>query len=272
MDIDYYAILNVPRDAHAKAWEVILSYRNLALRLYARIKAYQQHPSSRPEPEEVFDLSLLDLNEKAYCELLNEACDLRGEIFNNYGEKTLKSGVPARNGFISTYCYHKDYMRTYHELFASYSPYADLIDDAANPPNLQSVNQGKEIIKFLPLTLEEIYKGCIKSYKIIKKKDCNDFENKSNMKESFLFIPIEPGCLEGTCIKIIEAGDECVTKKPIDIVFITSDIPHDKYRREKFDLHMDYTISLKMALSGFKISITTLDDRKLEISITETVE
>lgn len=280
MGVDYYSILNVQRDA--SLWDIKLSYRALALRLHPHRKLYQQHPN--PRPEGVFDLPLPTLPENIYWELLNEAYDvlsddLRREIFDLYGEEGLKRGVAAPTGFIPPYSYHKDHMRTYFEFFGSFSPYADLIDAATNPPPLYTVKEGRgivhkdpSIVKIISVTLEELYKGCFKNYKYCRKVFTDEFKNKLESKENSLLIPIAPGCLEGSRVTFHEAGDESMTRTPADIIFITSDIPHARFRRDLWNLHMDYDVTLKQALTGFKISITTLDDRKLEVFVTDVVE
>jgi DnaJ-class molecular chaperone len=280
MGVDYYAVLDVSRDA--SLWEIKLAYRKLALRLHPHRKQYQQHPN--PRPEGVFDLPLPDLNEKIYWELLNEAYDvlsdqLRREIYNNYGEEGLKRGVVVPNGYIPPYCYHHDHMRTYYEFFGSYSPYADLIDAATNPPPLYTVKEGRGVIhkdpntvKVLHVTLEDVYKGGVKSFKYIRKEFTDELKNNLEEREVTIIVPITPGCLEGSRIIFNEAGDQSMTRKSGDFIFVTCDIPHEKYRRENANLHTDYTISLKEALTGFKMSIMTLDDRKLDILVTDIVE
>lgn len=280
MGVDYYAVLDIPRDA--SLWEIKLAYRKLALRLHPYRKEYQQHPN--PRPEGVFDLPLPNLKENKYWSLINEAYDalsdnLRREIYNQYGEEGLKRGVAAPNGYIPPYCYHQDYMRTYFEFFGSYSPYADLIDAATNPPPLYTVSVGRgvihkdpNIIKMIPVTLEDIYNGGVKNYKFTRKEFTDDLKTNLEEKEVTLLILISPGCLEGSQIIFHEAGDQSITRTPADIIFVTCDIPHEKFRRENSNLHMDYEITLNEALTGFKMSIKTLDERKLDILITDIVE
>jgi len=279
MGVDYYALLDVKRDA--SIWEIKLAYRKLALRLHPLRKQYQQHPN--PRPENVFDMPLPTLSENIYWELLNEAYDvlsddLRREVFNQYGEEGLKRGVPAPNGYIPPYCYHNDPMRTYFEVFGSNSPYSDLIDAVTNPPPLYKVKQGfgvihkdPEVPKLLKLSLEDVYFGCTKLFSYKRKEFVDDLKIRTEDREVRLAIDVCPGCFEGTKITFNEAGDQSITRKSGDIAFITSDIPHEKFRRDKIDLHMDYSITLKQALIGFKMRISTLDDRKLELNVTDIV-
>jgi DnaJ family protein B protein 13 len=277
MGLDYYAILDVKRDA--SIWEIKMAYRKLALRLHPQRKEYQQHPV--PRPEGVFDLPLPALSEDVYWELLNEAFDVLSndlwrEIFNLYGEEGLKRGTPAPNGFAAPYVYHKDCMLTFYDFFGSYSPYCDLIDAATNPPPLYRVNEGvgvihknPDIVKYLNLTLEEVYQGCIKVFKFTRKEFVDEWKTATEDREVSIAIPIQAGCMTGTRIVYAEYGDQTVTRSPADIVFVTFEEPHPIYTRENVHLHMRHEISLKQALTGFKMTVETLDGRKLEFNVTD---
>lgn len=282
MGVDYYALLDIPRNA--SIWEIKLAYRKLALRLHPLRKQYPQHPT--PRPDDVFDLPLPKLSEDLYWELVNEAYDvlsndLHRQVFNVYGEEGLKRGVEAPCGYVQPYSYHNDCMRTYFDVFGTNSPYADLIDASCNPPDLYKVKQGfgvvhkdPDVIKMIHLTLEDIYSGCIKTFTFER----DEFEDDPNCQQKLvkeevtLTIPIHAGCLEGTKITFPEAGDRSVTRKSADIVFITCDVPHKIFRRDKANLHMDYNVTLKQALTGFKMCIETIDFRKLEFNVTDIVE
>lgn len=279
MGVDYYGILDIKRDA--TIWEIKLAYRKLALQLHPLRKQYQQHPN--PRPENVFDLPLSMLPENLNWELLNEAYDvlsddLRREVFNQYGEEGLKRGIAAPDGFIPPYCYHHDYMQTYFEFFGSYSPYSDLIDAATNPPPLYKVKQGfgvihkdPEVKHLLRLTLDEVYFGCKKIFNFKRKEFVDDLKVMTEDRDVSLSVPINAGCFEGTMITFKEAGDKSITRKPADVTFITCDEPHKIFRRDELNLHMDYSITLKQALSGFKMTIVTIDERKLEFNVTDIV-
>lgn len=280
MGLDYYAILGVPRTA--TIYDIKSSYRKLALRLHPERKKYPQHPN--PRPEGVFELPLPALPEKTNWELINEAYDvlsnsLRREIFDQFGEEGLKSGVVAPNGCIQPYAYHGDFMCTYFEFFGSFSPYADFIDAVTKPPVLYNTEEGigvkhrdPAIEHLLHLDLEEVFRGGIKLVKIFRYEFVDEFKTKTEKKEVVLSVPISPGILEGTQLLFPEAGDRSPTKLSADIKFIICDNKHEKFRRDKSDLHMDYEISLKEALIGFRMTIMTIDGRKLEMFITDVIE
>lgn len=280
MGLDYYAILNVPRTA--SIFDIKLAYRKLALRLHPQRKVYPQHPNQRPEG--VFDLPLPSLPEQTYWEVLNEAYDvlsnsLRREVYDQYGEECLKRGVAAPHGFVPPYDYHEDPMRTYFEFFGSNSPFCDLIDAATNPPKLYKTKEGvgvknKDPIieRLISLDLEEVFHGGVKLVKILRHEFVDECKQKTDVKEISLTVPIAPGIIEGTRMVFPEAGDQGPTRIPADIVFVICDKPHKCFRREGWNLHMEKTINLREALTGFKLSIDTIDDRKLEILITDVIK
>lgn len=280
MGLDYYAVLDVPRTATIH--DIKLAYRKLALRLHPHRKNYPQHPN--PRPEGTFDLPLPTLPEKTCWKLLNEAYEvlsdpLRREVFDQYGEEGLKRGMPAPSGYIEPFNYHGCGLRTYFEFFGSYSPYSDLTDAATAPPPLYSTKEGKgvknkdpTVERLLHLELEEVFNGCTKLVKILRNEFVDSFEKKTEVRETVLSVPIAPGIIAGTQILFPEAGDRSATRIPADIAFIVCDAPHKIYRRDKWNLHVDYKISLKEALTGFKLKLNTIDDRKLEMNITDVVE
>lgn len=278
MGFDYYAILNVPRNASLH--DIKLSYRRLALKLHPHRKRYPQHPN--PAPEGTFTLPTLP--ENTYWELINEAYDVLSnplwrEVFDNYGEEGLKKGVSAPEGRIQPYCYHKEPLRTYFTFFGSYSPYADLIDAIVNPPLLYKVEEGvgvknkdPTLHRLIYLDLEEVFHGGVKKVKIMRQQFVDDFKTKTEEAEVELSVNIEPGILEGTELVFLESGDQSPTRIPADIAFHICDKPHKIFRRENWNLHMNWEISLQEALTGFKITVNTIDDRKLPFLITDIVE
>lgn len=280
MGLDYYAALDVPRNA--TIYEIKKSYRKLALRLHPDRKNYPQHPN--PPPEHTFDLPLPALPPNVFWELLNEAYDvlsnaMRREVFDQYGEEGLKQGVAAPHGYISPYCYHGEPMKTYFDFFGSVSPFCDLADAVTNPPKLYCVKEGigvknkdPSIERLIHLDLEEVFRGGVKLVKILRHEFVDRCRTKTEVKEVCLLVPIAPGIMEGTRLVFPEAGDQGATRIPADIIFIVCDKPHEIYRRDKWNLHIDRKITLKEALTGFKLSVTTIDDRKLEILVTDVVE
>jgi DnaJ-class molecular chaperone len=106
----------------------------------------------------------------------------------------------------------------------------------------------------------------------MRKEFVNDLKYETKLREKSLTLEIRPGCLEGTKIIFENCGDQSITRKPADLIFTTRDVPHEKFTRDKCDLHMTHEITLRQALTGFKITLQTLDDRELNFLVTEVVE
>lgn len=280
MGVDYYAILDVPRTA--TIYDIKLAYRKLALRFHPDRFMYPQHPN--PRPEGVFDVPLPDLPEDTTWKLLNEAYDalsdpMRREVFDKYGEEGLKRGCAAPDGYIQPYCYHFQPLRTYFEFFCSYSPFADLIDAATKPPRLYHVMEGTGVKqkdppteKELLLDLEEVFHGTSKLVKFNRDEFVDEMKTRIENKEVTLNVQIPAGILEGTRLTFTEQGSQSLTRTAGDVVFVVSSKPHAVYRRDQINLHMTHKISLKEALTGFKLKLVTLDDRNIDIFVSEIVE
>lgn len=216
-------------------------------------------------------------------EYVNEAYDilqnpLTREIYDLYGEEGLKRGVSAPEGYIQPYVYHGDFMQTYYEVFGSFSPYTDLIDAVTNPPPLYSVKEGmgvklkeKDIEKLMYLDLKEILNGGVKKMKILRHEFIDGPKSVTEIREKILVIPFSAGIPTGTRIKFPEEGDQGPTRIPADIIFIVTEKPHEIFSRRGDNLQMIYQIDLKQALCGFTITLTTIDDRKLVIMITDVI-
>lgn len=61
----------------------------------------------------------------------------------------------------------------------------------------------------------------------------------------------------------------CIFKA--DIVFVTTEIPHDIFERKNDDLVMIVDVFLKEALTGTVVKIQTLDDRVFRVPITSII-
>lgn len=282
MGLDYYAILKIPRNSTLN--EIQLAYRKWAIRSHPKRISYPKHSEIKPEDIPDDDLPFPSLPINNFWEYLNEAYDvlsnnLTREVYDNFGEEGLKTGVPAPDGFIQRYSYHGDFMKTYIQFFGTFSPYSDLIDAVTHPPILYSINDGKtgvkvkdkSIEKILSLELREIFYGAVKKMKILRQEFVDEGKTVTKIKEKVLVIQIAAGVLPGTKICFPEEGDQGPTRIPADIIFVVSDIPHPIYLRRESNLYMNYKIDLKQALCGFILKIHTIDDRKLQIPITNVV-
>ena len=84
-------------------------------------------------------------------------------------------------------------------------------------------------------------------------------------------VQIRPGYKAGTKITFPGLGDEKPGLQPGDIVFVVKEKPHPLFRREKDDLIVTKTVSLKEALTGVCFMVTSIDGKKFKVDSTNFV-
>ncbi|RCH97895.1 hypothetical protein CU098_011453 [Rhizopus stolonifer] len=89
--------------------------------------------------------------------------------------------------------------------------------------------------------------------------------------DKILTINVKAGWKAGTKIRFPGEGDELDNGQTQDIEFIVEEKPHATYKREGDHLRMTITLSLAEALTGFKKTIKTLDERTLSVSNSKSV-
>ncbi|XP_075215276.1 dnaJ homolog subfamily B member 13-like [Lycorma delicatula] len=261
MGIDYYGVLGISK--HSTDLEIKQAFRRLAI----------QYNPERQKNELLLEPF----------ELITEAYDVLSQpklkaLYDQFGEEGLKKGIPTKEKFYPPYIYHGNPLRTFKEFFGTVSPYADLLGILYTPQTLFDFDIGKGIkkketdfIRPLELTLYEVYTGATKKMKIQHRVFVDDSEATTTVCEKVLTIPIKPGLPPGTEIVFSEAGDQGHSIIPGDVVFVTEDIPHEKYSRVGTDMKTVKEVTLKEALTGVKFNLETLDHRILHINITQVV-
>lgn len=260
MGIDYYAILNLTRNATDA--DVKKLYRKLALKF---------HPDKNHEPgaEEKF-------------RQISEAYDVLSDpkkraTYDQFGEEGLKGGVPDNEGFTNGYTFHGDPEKVFRDFFGGSNPFADFFD--ANGDFITGFGglsgRGKKkqdapIERDLFLSLEELYHGCVKKMKI-SRRVMNEDGHTSSIRDKILTIHVKPGWKSGTKITFPEEGDQGPNSVPADIVFVIRHKDHPLFRRNGDDLIFTAKIPLGKALIGCSIEVPTLDGRLLNVPINDIV-
>ncbi|CAM8934931.1 unnamed protein product [Rhodiola kirilowii] len=121
----------------------------------------------------------------------------------------------------------------------------------------------------LPCSLEELYKGTTKKMKITRQ--IADASGKTMPVEEILTIEVKPGWKKGTKITFPEKGNEQPGVIASDLVFVIDEKPHSVFTRDGNDLVLTKRISLGEALTGYTVSVTTLDGRSLSIPINNVI-
>lgn len=171
-------------------------------------------------------------------------------------------------------------MKVYHDVFGTFSPYANLIDGLTNPPPLYTnkvygigvKTKDPPVEKRVALDLEEVRSGCVKIMNLIRLEFVDNEQIVTEKRKKTLKLNIKPGTTAGTRFTFKEEGDRNATKVPSDVIFVVEDKPHPRFKRDNLhDLIYEHKIDLCQALTGFKFVIETLDKRKLKLSITNVV-
>jgi DnaJ family protein B protein 4 len=122
----------------------------------------------------------------------------------------------------------------------------------------------------LQLDLSELYTGTTKRLKLTR--NVREGNSMKRVQEQ-LEVGIKPGWKAGTKLTYEGKGDEDPrTGQAGDIVLVIADKPHDVYKREGNDLVHETTISLRSALTGFKLTLPQLDGREVSLPIRDVVQ
>jgi DnaJ family protein B protein 4 len=128
-------------------------------------------------------------------------------------------------------------------------------------PKKNSIQQ--QIVK---VTLEELFTGCLKKFKIKSKIFIN--MNETTIKEKIIEFDVKQGWKNGTKITFEQTGDQLHPTIPQnDIEFIIETFPHNSFERNGDDLTYKASISLKQALCGGYIEMQYLDGVKRKIPL-----
>ena len=273
---DYYQILKLSRSCSQE--EISESYRILSLKYHPKI--------SKPENSATYEYYFQKLAE-AY-EVLSDP--KKKEIFDIYGKEGLKNGIMRKDKKIDGY----RYLGNGHEIFEKFmgtgNPFTlirenekknkeirekeNIIIDAAKQQNNneeKNEKKAKDIVIELECTLEELYNGCVKNVKYNRKKVSSDSITLKDVEDS-IDVEILRGYDKNSVIRFKDMGNEGLGEKNSDLVIKIKEKKNKLFKRvNKNDLIYIHEISLSQALNGEPVRLTTLDNRKIAISIDEII-
>ncbi len=91
-------------------------------------------------------------------------------------------------------------------------------------------------------------------------------------EQKILEINVKKGWKEGTKITFPKEGHQSPNKVPADIVFVIKDKKHPLYTRDSDNnLHHKAKISLREALTGTRLDIQGIDDKRITLPVNEIV-
>lgn len=128
--------------------------------------------------------------------------------------------------------------------------------------------KGQTVRCELGVTLEELYFGRTKTMRISRKRiDPQTHAVRTESKD--LKIDIKKGWKSGTTVTFEGEGDEEPNVRPGDVQFVIKEKKHNIFERNGNDLIKTVRITLKQALMGVNVNVTTLDNRTLKVPVTE---
>ena len=265
---DYYEILELNKNCSQE--DISESYRKLSLKFHPKV--------TKPENSAVFEYHFQKLAE-AY-EVLSDPN--KKEIFDIYGKEGLKNGIEGKNGKKKE---GYRFIGNGHEIFEKFmgtsNPFAlirenekkskeAIVIDAANAIHNEETKE-KNIDINLECTLEELYNGCVKNVKYTKKKICEDLRTTED-REVDIEVDIMKGYSKNTILPFKEMGNDYPGKKSSDLIIHIKEKKHPYFKRvNKDDLIYMHNITLAQALKSDPVKLTTLDNRKISISIDEII-
>lgn len=261
--MDYYKILELKRDCTDA--DIKKAYRR---------KAISWHPErNEGKSKDLVEQRFKTISESYY--VLSDSM-LRA-VFDQYGEKGLKNGVPnGTGGWIPAWSFTQNPETLFAEFFGSFSPFADFFNGESRINNLFAdigEKQGPKCeaqVLDLYCSLEELYAGCTKKVKVVRQRLQSDGAGRY-AEERVMSVDINPGWREGTKLTFTNEGDEELKRETGDVVFVLKERTHARFRRVKDDLLFTAKINLVEALTGATVEVETLDGRKVPVAITEIV-
>ena len=268
---DYYEILEL--DKNCSQEDISESYRRLSLKYHPKV--------TKPENSAVFEYHFQKLAE-AY-EVLSDPN--KKEIFDIYGKEGLKNGIEGKNGRKKN---GYRFMGNGHEIFEKFmgtsNPFTlirenekkskeTIVIDAANAnANIEKKECNEKDINIdLECSLEELYNGCVKNVKFTKKKICEDLRTTED-QEVNIEVEIMKGYDKNTILPFKEMGNDYPGEKSSDLLIHIKEKKHPNFKRvNKDDLIYMHEITLAQALNGDPVRLTTLDNRKIAVSIDEII-
>jgi len=118
-------------------------------------------------------------------------------------------------------------------------------------------------------TLEELYSGCSKKMKVTRK--IYDQNGGAKTEEKIITIDVKPGWKAGTKVTFEDMGDKYPNKQAADMVFRIEEKPHAYFTRERNNLVYKADVTLREALCGTHVMISTLSGRHLKVNVKDII-
>ena len=262
---DYYEILLLPKNCSQE--DIAESYRRLSLKYHPKVCS----PENSAKSEYHF---------QQLCEAYEVLSDpIKKEIYDIYGHEGLKNGIIDKKGKIkSGYIYSGNGHEIFEKFMGTENPFTlkdeyekGFFDEEKDENKKLSENKIQNIDVNLECTLEELYNGCVKNIKYKKKVIGFDFRS-TEEKEVSLDVEVFKGYDKNTVITFKGMGNQSPGIKDSNLLVHIKEKKHKCFQRvNKNDLIYVHKIDLAQALNSEPVRFTTLDGRKLNISVDEII-
>lgn len=267
----YYETLELSRDCSLE--EISEAFRRLSLKYHPKnstsentaVNSYKFH-----QVAEAYEV-LSDPNKKS--------------IYDIYGFEGLSNGILTPSGELKGgYKYAGNAHQIFEKFMGTANPFALIRDTEKNDDDWGSAflstyggKKEKERTKVKPIevilecTLEELYKGTIKTIKYTK--NILDYNMRTTReKECEMDIEIFPGYSKDTVLTYPKMGNEYQGEETSDLIIKIKEQPHKEFKRVNGkDLIYIKTLTLAQALNSEPVKFTTLDNRILSVSMDEII-
>ena len=262
---DYYEILSLPLNCSQE--DIAESYRRLSLKYHPKVCS----PENSAQSEYHF---------QKLCEAYEVLSDpMKKEIYDIYGHEGLKNGIIDKKGKIKAgYIYSGNGHEIFEKFMGTDNPftlkdeYEKGFFDEAKEENAK-INEDKvqNIDVNLECTLEELYNGCVKKINYKKRVIGFDFRT-TEEKEVSLDVEVFRGYDKNTVLTFKGLGNQTPGIRDSDLLVHIKEKKHKCFQRvNKNDLIYVHKIDLAQALNSEPVRFTTLDGRKLHISVDEII-
>jgi DnaJ-class molecular chaperone len=247
---DYYATLGLTKSANAD--QIKASYRKLAL---------QWHPSRHRNSSQLESaVTIFKEVAEAYSVLIDQKARAQ---YDSVGEDFTKQSVviaaPMELSKAET---------VFEAFFGTANPFASLIDgerELWQELSQQKLSEPPPIEMDCFVTLEELYNGCTKVFKV--RRDMIDAEQQLVHYDDMLTVVVGKGWKDGTTCKFDRNPNDITGQ----VIFTIKTLPHKVFSRNDDDLLHTAKLTLIQSLSGFRFDLITLDKRTLHIPVDEIV-
>lgn len=290
MGKDYYKILGIAKGASDD--EIKKAYRKMALKYHPDKNKEAGAENKFKEIAEAYDVLSDSKKKDLYDKFGDEG--LNGNMGGGAGAAGGQGG-PGGAGF--HYQFSGDPMRMFQQAFGHNGMFTEFAfggggadggpevmfgDNLFGFGGFGGMNQGGHgmprqrprqdaaITHELPISLEDLNKGCTKKMKITRKIANPDGTSKT--EDKVLTINVKPGWKNNTRITFPREGDVYPNRVPADITFVIKDKPHPKFKRDGADIRYKHILPLRDALCGVSLKVPTLEGDTVPLKISNVIK